>query len=664
MNFLTDNFLTNFFSSSNKSHEELNTFVNKKFTFFLNNSNLLLNFVSDFEDYKKDNTQTNKSKCNECEDLYILTSDIFEQYFNKINIPYNIDVTNNSTENPTSKTNYKNKVLYFFDIKDLKKILNSENLEKSNPDLTVFNKKRLLCKIISLSFINIYIIVKSIYQTFNIYDTLIEDKNNNQQTEMSYTNEYGSAPASIPQEPVPVPEPVLPEPVPDPPEPVPDPVPVPPAPVLQEPVPPAPVIQEPVPPAPVPQEPVPVPEPVPQEPVPPAPVIQEPVPPAPVPQEPVPPAPVIQEPVIQAPVPQEPAPVSQIQPITDAQLQKGGGVFKDIFSKLIGSKTETNKPPIIDTPPDIIYNDPPSSSSSADINGKLQTSSNIFYSIFVLLFANSTHELFSTNFNTKFLNDALDKMTNETLSKKIPEIVKYICERNIYSKDYIGRSSLLFRNDNFKFMKLETSNNEQLAAQMFIDQIDKDNGDLDRFIEKKRKLFEKTLTSESIELLFKYCKKEHYLTFANYKLFTSIKDNLKIMIKNYFKTRTALYNNIIKELFVFDSKSHDIISLNSKLTYKSIVDINKKTKIILLDLHITVFTSLNTILSDIANEINVMKPIDDDTNESTTTTSSIGTEEIDMTFIKDENKLPLKGGKTKKHRKKKRTRSRSKSRTK
>ena len=633
MNFLTDNFLTNFFSSSNKSHEELNTFVNKKFTFFLNNSNLLLNFFSDFEDYKKDNTQTNKSKCNECEDLYILTSDIFEQYFNKINIPYNIDVTNNSTENPTSKTNYKNKVLYFFDIKDLKKILNSENLEKSNPDLTVFNKKRLLCKIISLSFINIYIIVKSIYQTFNIYDTLIEDKNNNQQTEMTYTDEYGSAPASIPQEPVPVPQ--EPEPVPQ--EPVPVPVP------------------EPVP---VPQEPLPVPVPVPQAPVP---VLQE-------------PEPVLQAPVPQEPAPQEPAPIPQIQPITNAQLQKGGGVFKDIFSKLIGSKTETNKPPIIDTPPDIIYNDPPISSSSADINGKLQTSSNIFYSIFVILFANSTHELFSTNFNTKFLNDALDKMDNETLSKKIPEIVKYICERNIYSKDYIGKSSLLFRNDNFKFMKLETSNNEQLAAQMFIDQIDKDNGDLDRFIEKKRKLFEKTLTSESIELLFKYCKKEHYLTFANYKLFTSIKDNLKIMIKNYFKTRTELYNNIIKEIFVFDSKSHDIISLNSKLTYKSIVDINKKTKIILLDLHITVFTSLNTILSDIANEINVMKPIDDDTNESTTTTSSIGTEEIDMTFIKDENKLPLNGGKTKKHRKKNskgkrtrtrtRTRSRSKSRTK
>ena len=82
------------------------------------------------------------------------------------------------------------------------------------------------------------------------------------------------------------------------------------------------------------------------------------------------------------------------------------------------------------------------------------------------------------------------------------------------------------------------------------------------------------------------------------------------MIKNYFKFRGELYNNILKEIFVFDNKSHDIISLNSKLTYKYITDISKKTKIILLDLHITVFTSLNSILSDIANEINVMGPID------------------------------------------------------
>jgi hypothetical protein len=144
--------------------------VNEKFTFFLNNSNLLLTFVSDFEDYKSGdpNIPIGKSKCNECEDLYILTSDIFEKYFNRINIPYDIDVSEGN-----SKTNYKDKVLYFFDLKDLKKILNEHNLEKSSSDIAQLNKKRLLCKIISLSFIKLYIIVKSIYQTFNIYDSLI-----------------------------------------------------------------------------------------------------------------------------------------------------------------------------------------------------------------------------------------------------------------------------------------------------------------------------------------------------------------------------------------------------------------------------------------------------------------------------------------------------------
>jgi hypothetical protein len=39
------------------------------------------------KDYKKGNMQNNKNKCNECEDLFILTNDIFEKYFNKVNIP-------------------------------------------------------------------------------------------------------------------------------------------------------------------------------------------------------------------------------------------------------------------------------------------------------------------------------------------------------------------------------------------------------------------------------------------------------------------------------------------------------------------------------------------------------------------------------------------------
>ena len=42
------NFFRNIFSNSTKTDEDLDLFINKKFTYYLNNSNLLLNFVSDF----------------------------------------------------------------------------------------------------------------------------------------------------------------------------------------------------------------------------------------------------------------------------------------------------------------------------------------------------------------------------------------------------------------------------------------------------------------------------------------------------------------------------------------------------------------------------------------------------------------------------------------
>jgi hypothetical protein len=192
MSFFTD--IVDYLSGANKTHEELNSFVNKRFNYFLNNSNLLLNFVSDFEDYKSGNLPNGKSKCNECEDLFILTNDIFEKYFNKISIPYNIE-----TSEGESKTNYKDKVLYFFDLKDLKKILAAENLEKSSSDPTHFNKKRLLCKIISLSFIKIYIIVKSIFQTFNIYNSLVS----NGDTDVYRSNNYESSGYKPPYEALP-----------------------------------------------------------------------------------------------------------------------------------------------------------------------------------------------------------------------------------------------------------------------------------------------------------------------------------------------------------------------------------------------------------------------------------------------------------------------------
>ena len=95
------------------------------------------------------------------------------------------------------------------------------------------------------------------------------------------------------------------------------------------------------------------------------------------------------------------------------------------------------------------------------------------------------------------------------------------------------------------------------------------------------------------------------------------------MIKNYFKYRAELYNNIVKELFVFDKKSKAIVSLNSKLTYKYISEISKKAEIILLDLHISIFNTLNSILTDCVNEINTMKTNENSPNKSLETVNSI-----------------------------------------
>jgi len=167
MDFLSDNFIADFFTNPRKTDKEFNQFINIKFTEYLNNTNLLANIVKDYETNK-----TGQSKyCDECKDLYILTNSIFDNYIKRINIPFNINI--NDETNPDTKNNYKNKVLYFFDLEDLKKILASENLKESSGD-DELNKKKILCKIISVIFIKIYIIIKSIHETFNNYKALVE----------------------------------------------------------------------------------------------------------------------------------------------------------------------------------------------------------------------------------------------------------------------------------------------------------------------------------------------------------------------------------------------------------------------------------------------------------------------------------------------------------
>ena len=595
MSSLTSNFF-NYLSGSNKTHDELDAFVNKKFTFFLNNSNLLLNFVSDFEDYKTTNTVNPKNRCDECEELFILTSDIFEKYFNKVTIPYNIDITNNIKETPSSKTNYQNKVLYFFDLKDLKKILSAEDLKKSNPDTLVFNKKRVLCKIIALSFIKIYIIVKSIHQTFNIYNSLIKKEVSVSATSAQdpQLNKETDVTLAIPI-PIPTQEPQL---------------------NKEADVTPAIPTQDPQ-------------------------LNKE----AGIKEEQIVPI-TTQDSQLnkEEGIKEEQTATTQDQQLKEENKQSGGGIFGDMFYSLTG------KPKNISTPANETTN---ISTNSIDDNAKLQTSSNIFYSLFVILFANSEIELSATNFNAKFLTDGVNNITNDKLSEKIPKIIEYICIKNIYAKDFIGNSYIIFRDDNFKFMKLQTSDTEQTEATELIQQIDNESGNLDEFIARKKGAFEQSLSKETTELLLNYCKAVNSLKFEkNDMLFNKIRKQLIMMIKEYFAKRVELYNIIVKEIFVFDSKTHDIISLKSNLTYKSIAELTKITKIKLLELHIAVFKPLDVILSEIASEIKTMKITEQPpTTEVTQPTTKVTQPTTDVT-------QPITGGKTIKRRKNNKNKSR------
>jgi hypothetical protein len=298
-------------------------------------------------------------------------------------------------------------------------------------------------------------------------------------------------------------------------------------------------------------------------------------------------------------------------------------VFYNMYNTLLGKKTES---PIVTTN-NVASGLSPASPSITGLSTetrlspetnpdlskekekeKLQLSNNIFYSIFVILFEDSKDEqLDPTNFNVSFLTKGVSNMTNTTLGAKIPEILQHISNSKIFELDFLGESCLIFRDDNFKFIQLETSDTESKEATMFIDEVDKQHEPFNKIIETKRKLLGTILNKENRDAIVHYYKSESQHKFANFKFFNAFKSHLKTMTKNYFDSRANLYNNIVKELFMFDKKTGAIISLNSNLTYKYISELSKKTEIILLDLHITLFKTLNSILTDSVNEINVMK---------------------------------------------------------
>jgi len=587
------NFLRNIFSNSTKTDEDLDLFINKKFTYYLNNSNLLLNFVSDFEDYKISGRNDNKSKCDECESLYILTSEIFENYINRVKIPFDIPIYSEGKEK--SNINYKNKVLYFFDIKDLNKILQSKNLARSSEDTKLLNKKRILCKIISLSFIKIYIIIKSIFQTFNNYDSLIKSKTTTssnllQEDEViNPTNEFGDTQEDkvittdntfdTPPESTTFDTPPESTTFDTPPE----------STTFDTP-PPTTTFDTP----------------------PPTTTFDTP-PPTTTFDTPPPTANTQENPFITAPTGDT---FNTTQPNTQSNNQLTGGGFFDFLNPFFrGNETQR-----IEVPPTNEY----------QRVTKLQTSNNVFYSIFVILFEN---ELTAKNFTASNLNNKLDTLSNETFISKIPDILEYIYSKDLYEPGSSIKNSIIFNNNNLKFLKLKTSDTLENDATFYLREIDEKYTLDDTITSKETKQY---FSQKNLEFIKNYSVIKNFdLTILS--ILSSVKGILQTMITNYFKTRNTLYDSIIKKLIKFNPRTNEIENINPNLTYENIVKLTNQTKTILLNLHSNVFESLNNIITKIRESI--LRKYGDQFDNMTT----------NDTYEENEtNQADLVGGKTRK----------------
>ena len=527
MSFFGDNIFGNLFNNSTKTHEDLDRFINKKFSYYLNNSNLLLNFVSDFEDYKNNERNDNKSKCDECESLYILTSQIFEKYINKVKVPFDINIYSEGKEN--SGINYNNKVLYFFDLKDLNKILQSNNLAKSSENDNVLIKKRILCKIISLSFIKIYIIIKSIFQTFNIYNSLIKNKSATDNSDLD--SEALIEPANRPDA---------------------------------------------------------------------------------APVENIDAAPM--ETADAAPV--ETVDAVPMETTNAPQVDRPDAIMQDTVQETREeNKPEIKQEPISGMQPNVpvggglfdLFNPFPKEIKDMQIEPqraiKLQTSKNVFYSIFVILFENTEYELTSKNFTANFIINNLNTISDQQFLNKFPDIFKYICETKLYNSDFISKNSIIFNNNNFTFLKLKTSDalESKTDASSYLKDIDEKYQKKTIDNSKKLKKSKECFTKENIEFIINYCNKN--LDLSTISILNSVKNILRTMINNYFKNRNKLYDTIIVKLIKFNSKNKEIENIIQSLTYANIVDLTEQTKNIILDLHIDIFKSLNSIVDLIRSRL-------------------------------------------------------------
>ena len=178
---------------SNQTSPLLDEFLKKTFISYIKNSSL-------FEKYTKiyDN-ESSFSK--ECKDIYILSEKLYSNALNKIKNPIDIKFKDK---------NYNQNTFMIFDLNDIYyDDFLYDKLEKRPKN----RKKNFLCKLISVVFLKLYILLKGIYSTFNYNLThkFIESKKKEILTIKNDLEELEDSP--IPEE-----QPVTPEEQPDAPE--------------------------------------------------------------------------------------------------------------------------------------------------------------------------------------------------------------------------------------------------------------------------------------------------------------------------------------------------------------------------------------------------------------------------------------------------------------
>ena len=167
-------------SNSDNSNKLPKSLVNKKFDEFIKETfgNYLYKSAS-FNNYANV-YEKNTDFSDECNELYILSEELYLNAVKKIKIPFDVKFN-------TSKD------LYIFNLND---IHNNDFMYKNNADQRVIRpkKQKYLCKIVAINFVKLYILIKGIYSTFNHnlnHPELASKKNKLQTQENAIIQESG-----------------------------------------------------------------------------------------------------------------------------------------------------------------------------------------------------------------------------------------------------------------------------------------------------------------------------------------------------------------------------------------------------------------------------------------------------------------------------------------